>query len=239
MYYIRRIQELNEVIKDLKVSLTYNLVRNHENCIKNESSEVVTRSLLERICHGLEQHERQNYEDKIKLLKDTLENYKATMSSATGDNSINEGGHLKSANDTPDILNETMNQSYMWEALFRKTLGEKKELDNKLALSTQRFDELLQSRATNRMELESCKLKINKYSEDLHQEKDKNKKRQAIIDDHRNSEKEQQKKFRKLQRTLEEKDDHIRQLKKDCNSLELDVTQLMNEFRRDEDKSSK
>jgi hypothetical protein len=239
MYYIRKVQELNEVIKDLKVSLTYNRVRNDENCIKNESSKVITRTLLERICHGLEQHERQNYEDQIKLLKDNLENYKATMSSATRDNSINERGHLKSANDSPEVLNEMVNHSYMWEALFRKTLGEKKELENKLVISTQRFDELLQNRAANRMELESCKLRINKYSEDLHQEKAKNKKRQAIIDDHRNSDEEQKNKVRKLQRTLQEKDDDIRQLKKDCNSLELDVTQLMNEFRREDDKSRK
>merc|ERR1719273_569051 len=129
-------------------------------------------------------------------------------------------------------IQDMKNENYMLNALVQRQTREKVDSTEKLISASKQIHELMEKHNTNKREIESNKYKLNTLADDLNHEKKKVKRLEGVVIEKNNWIEKEQSRRQELLKLLEKKDQSISKLKENCNSLETDVTQLMNELRK-------
>jgi len=129
-------------------------------------------------------------------------------------------------------IQDMTNENYMLNTLVQRQTREKFDCTEKLFSASKQIHELMEKNASNKMEIESSKFKLNTLADDLNHEKKKVKQLEGVVKEKNNWIEKEQSRRQELRKLLQKKDKNILELKANCNSLETDVTQLMNELRK-------
>lgn len=182
---------------------------------------------------NLPEEERQMYENKLNFLQQNLEKYEKYCIGIP--NNFVQNSQLYSERNNIETVQDINNENLMLNALVQRQTKENINSTEKLFAASKQIQELMGKNTANKMQIESSRIKISTLNDDLNQEKKKVKRLIGLLNEKRTWVKMEQNKRQELMKLLQKKDRTIVELTKKCNSLETDVTQLMNELRKLED----
>jgi len=182
---------------------------------------------------NLPDEERQMYENKLNFLQQNLEKYEKYCIGIP--NNFMHNSQLYSERNNSETVQDMNNENLMLNALVQRQTKENINSTEKLFAASKQIHELMAKNTASKMEIESSKFKVSTLTDDLNQEKKKVKRLIGLLNEKRTWVKMEQNKRQELMKLLQKKDRKIVEWTKKCNSLETDVTQLMNELRKIED----
>jgi len=170
------------------------------------------------------------YETKINFLQQALNKYEKYCIGVTKNDTKNcqKDSERKVSEKFQDLANE----NFMLNALVQRQTREKVDSTEKLFAASKQIQELIGKNTTSKMEIESSNFKLTTLTDDLSHERKKVKRLEGLIHEKNSWIEREQNKKQELKKLLQKKDRNIMELTKNCNSLETDVTQLMNELRK-------
>jgi len=174
--------------------------------------------------------ERKMYETKINFLQQALNKYEKYCIGVPKNDTKNS--QKDSERKLSEKFQDLANENFMLNALVQRQTREKVDSTEKLFAASKQIQELIGKNTTSKMEIESSNFKLTTVTDDLSHERKKIKRLEGVINEKNSWIEREQNKKQELKKLLQKKDRKIVELTKNCNSLETDVTQLMNELRK-------